>query len=371
MRVLYFTRSFTVHDRRFLKAFGDYGLMVGFLSLYELTSGMLDEVPAGIHKLGSLGLVPSVTTDDLDSSLHKYTGILEDFVPDIVLAGPLTDCAYIAAGSKTRIPWVAQSWAFDILWENEREDDAKVRIKFALTKCSGLFADCDAVLDRCRAASDREFSHHAVLPWGIDLRLIDKVRKRNEIRAAMGIGDKVMILHTRGLEPIYGISTLLTGFLSAYRNNGSLVLVLASTGSQTNLVSSFIAENNLKDVVILLGRLDSEKVYDLFSAADIYLSCALCDGTSVSLLESMALGVVPIVPDVGGNKEWIKDGSRGWLFTPGDQNSLANALIDASGSDSLRRLEIVARNKNTIYQSANWEKNIVALVSFLESVARQ
>ena len=45
-----------------------------------------------------------------------------------------------------------------------------------------------------------------------------------------------------------------------------------------------------------------------------YISATKSDGSSLSLLEAMGNGVIPIVSNIPSNREWVVDGVNGKLF---------------------------------------------------------
>ena len=45
--------------------------------------------------------------------------------------------------------------------------------------------------------------------------------------------------------------------------------------------------------------------------ADVYVSLAESDGTSIALLEALALGAVPVLSDIPANRAWVRDGETG------------------------------------------------------------
>ena len=75
-------------------------------------------------------------------------------------------------------------------------------------------------------------------------------------------------------------------------------------------------------------------VPDLLSEVAISVLPSLSEGTSNTLLESMAAGVPVVATSVGGNPEVIEDGVSGLLVTPRDADALAGAigrLLDDEG----------------------------------------
>ena len=77
----------------------------------------------------------------------------------------------------------------------------------------------------------------------------------------------------------------------------------------------------------------TEEVYAHFRAADVYLSCAHSDGTSISMVEALASGLPVVVTDLPSNREWIAPGSNGWLGRLGDAASFAGT-VDGSRINS-------------------------------------
>jgi glycosyltransferase involved in cell wall biosynthesis len=67
-------------------------------------------------------------------------------------------------------------------------------------------------------------------------------------------------------------------------------------------------------------------VPDLLSEIAISVLPSLSEGTSNTLLESMAAGIPVIATRVGGNPEVIEDGVSGLLVAPRDSSALAAAM---------------------------------------------
>jgi glycosyltransferase involved in cell wall biosynthesis len=53
------------------------------------------------------------------------------------------------------------------------------------------------------------------------------------------------------------------------------------------------------------------------------MTASSSDGTSASLLEALAAGLVPVVSRIRANESWIRDGENGFLFEVVDPADLA------------------------------------------------
>jgi glycosyltransferase involved in cell wall biosynthesis len=80
----------------------------------------------------------------------------------------------------------------------------------------------------------------------------------------------------------------------------------------------------------------------LLNLIDIFALTSLSEGTSISLLEAMASGVVSVVTDVGGNPSIIDNGKDGLLVKPRDIPQIADAITDLL-SDS-KKCQIIRQN---------------------------
>jgi glycosyltransferase involved in cell wall biosynthesis len=67
----------------------------------------------------------------------------------------------------------------------------------------------------------------------------------------------------------------------------------------------------IKSSVHFVGYVNEPVQSNYYATAQFYFSLPESDATSVSLLEAMAYGCVPIVSDIPANREWIEHGKNG------------------------------------------------------------
>lgn len=123
-------------------------------------------------------------------------------------------------------------------------------------------------------------------------------------------------------------------------------------------------------VHFLAGITRSELVTRL-ETADLYVSMARSDGTSISLLEAMAAGAFPVVTNLEQNREWLaSDLGDGELVTIDSAADLAAAL-ERVIVDQARRARAGPRNRRVIETRANANMNTETLIRELEIVAKR
>jgi glycosyltransferase involved in cell wall biosynthesis len=86
-----------------------------------------------------------------------------------------------------------------------------------------------------------------------------------------------------------------------------------------------------------LGYLTSQRMADLYAAADLFLFTADEDNLPNTILEAMASGLPVVAQNVGGVPDMVVPGSSGVLFPIGDSGAAADALGDLLGNSEKRR----------------------------------
>lgn len=83
------------------------------------------------------------------------------------------------------------------------------------------------------------------------------------------------------------------------------VVVIAGDGPMMPLVELFIEKYDLAAYFRVLGAVSLQRMVTLHNAADIFLLPSKIEGISLALFEAMALESVPVVADVGGQRELV------------------------------------------------------------------
>ncbi len=90
-------------------------------------------------------------------------------------------------------------------------------------------------------------------------------------------------------------------------------LEIAGEGDYCGKLKAYIEKNGSKGRIRLLGRLEREEISDFWKKQDICLSLSDYEGRSISVMEAMANGAVPVVTATSGVREDITDGENGYI----------------------------------------------------------
>jgi len=151
--------------------------------------------------------------------------------------------------------------------------------------------------------------------------------ERLEMRAKEGINaNDFVILCTGELNKNKNQSTLIYAVNRIKDNIPNLKVLLAGNGPMKAELETLINDYGLQETVKFLGyRTDLEKVVP---AVDLIVSCSRREGLPLNIIEAM-LCKKPIVASINrGHKELVQDGENGYLFTPGDWETMAQRILE-------------------------------------------
>ncbi len=137
------------------------------------------------------------------------------------------------------------------------------------------------------------------------------------------------VISTRNLNELYRVGDLLEAVSTARDKLPELKLTLAGDGPLRESLERDAIGLGLTTASRFTGQLEQRELAKELARSKVYVSTSPVDGTSISLLEAMASGCLPVATDIPANRDWINHGVNGLLFPPGDVDTLAACLIQA------------------------------------------
>ena len=365
LNILYISRGYTTHDRRFLGSFAGAGWTPTHLPMIEEKLD-LRPLPEGVSQIAWGDDRWPSSRPEWTSRVRRLREVIAETKPDVVIAGPVQHGALIAALAGAD-PLVTVSWGSDILVDADRTPLCQHATRRTLDASALVFGDCRAVRDAVKAHGDIDDERIVTFPWGIDLDRYRPGRTSLTLRHDLGWDGCEILISTRTWEPVYAIDVLIKAFAALNHRRPSTRLVLLGDGSLAPQIRAQIHEFGIGHLVHAPGRVAQDELPEWFRLADAYVSSALSDGTSISLLEAMATGLPVVVSESFGNLEWVKQGVNGALAKPGRASSLAEAMRFVV-EDPSRAKKMGSTNIEEAMAKANWDNNFPALVDAIEQL---
>lgn len=174
---------------------------------------------------------------------------------------------------------------------------------------------------------------YAGQPIFLNLSCIEKEKRQTEY---------IRIGYASRLEKDQKRANLLITFINALENtNVDYILDIAGDGECFHELFNYIEDNCLSSKVQLLGYVDGENMKQFWKEQDIYVSFSAFEGCSLSMLEAMSYGCVPIVTDVSGVRDYILPGYNGYIC---DANNI-ETFVQVIEELSLDKQSMIERGK--------------------------
>src|SRR4026209_39556 len=182
MKILYFSLGYSTHDHRFLKAMSDNGHDVFFVQLEGNQRQVEDRpVPETVTQVKwKCGRKP-FQWRDLPALTFDFRRLTREIKPDLVHAGPIQTCAFIAILSGFR-PILTMCWGYDLAQDADK--NAWMRWVTSYVLGHSAFFTSDAQFTRDKAvAFGMNPEKTVIFPWGVDIEHFpQKTFKRSNVQ---------------------------------------------------------------------------------------------------------------------------------------------------------------------------------------------
>jgi L-malate glycosyltransferase len=295
-------------------------------------------------------------------ALERLARTLRTLAADVVLAGPLPGAGALAVEAVGMLgrgvegkspPVIVASWGSDLLHDVEVDPVARTRAASALRAADAVLVDCRAV---AAAAVELGADPGALVqfPWGVDLAAHPfcprEVDEQQPLR----------VLSLRSLAASYLVGTLLEALVAL----PAITCTVAGDGPEAPALEERAVRLGVAGRITWAGRVTEPEVAGLLATHDLHVSTAPTDGSSISLLQAMAVGCPSVVVDNPANREWIEEDVTGWLVPAADGARLADVLARLDRDRSA--LPGVARAARAVVEErADWSRNRVLLWELL------
>jgi glycosyltransferase involved in cell wall biosynthesis len=362
VRIVYFSKGYSIHDHRFLSALERTDHEVHFLRL-EANSPLEASLPIP-NEIKQVDWNESPSEGKNDTNIVRdLNRIFDEINPDVVHAGPVQLCAFLVAMTEFK-PLLTMSWGSDLL-RDAKTDPGRTEAILTLDRSSLFACDCETVAKAAQALGmPRE--KITIFPWGVDLEHFIPGRS-DRLRSGLGWEDANVLLSTRSHEEIYGVEILVDAFIRAATDHTNLRLLLLNGGSLLDEIKNAVGKAGMDDRVHFAGEVGLSELPEYYRSADLYVSASRSDGSSISLLEAMASGLPSVVSDIPGNREWVEPGLNGWWFNDGDPDALAR-IIGTAVQETSEMVRFGANAREIAEKRANWDENFSCLLDAYQRV---
>ncbi len=326
MKICYIAPANNVHTTRWLHAFVEQGCQVHLITLPEeqaLIKGVqVHRLPDGPHTIRFLKWIGAARA------------ILQQVHPDVLHGHYLTRYGWLAACTFFS-PLVLTAWGSDIYLTPHQSPFWRWLTTWSLRRAELVTvdaADLRQAVIRLGVRTERV----CLVQWGVDLGVFHPDLNTSILREQLHVQDKLIILSTRNLMPIYNQETIIRALPAVLAQVPNTVLILKYRfydDSYIARIRTLVQNLGLEHAIRWVGPDETatnahDDMAMYYAMADVFVSVALSDSTPVSLLEAMACGAAPVIGDLPALHEWIDHKQNGYLVPPTDAEALGRAITD-------------------------------------------
>jgi glycosyltransferase involved in cell wall biosynthesis len=316
--------SKSIHVSSYVKSIGNEGVTVQLLS-EEICNfeGVTKEFHVNFRRLNPISIL---------KNYFALKSLLKALKPDIIHIHQVNRLAYFVTKAATilAIPVITTAWGSDVLLVPKQNKLFRFLVIKSLKRSKIVTGDSQEMIDEMKLLAPSNTKYHLV-QYGIDP--ISSKSKKN------------VVYSNRLHKSLYHIHDVIDYFKVFATLNPTWELVIAGSGDETEKLVLQVEKLNLQSKVKFLGWLDSYENRSNYADAQIYVSIPESDGTSVSVLEAMSAGCIPVLSNLPSNVAWVKDGENGIIVANDEVDPFGRALL-------LNKEKLVAHNEALILEKA-------------------
>lgn len=406
MRILFVCDLNSIHSQKWIKYFIDRKFNVYIYSTTPFRDGfhgarVFSERPPVVETKGSGKMLATffklrpawfvmaiaekaflrkkVSTIKSSTFAHKNAvmDILHSVNPDVVHSLRIPNEGFIGSMLPTDVPLVVSTWGNDLTYW-ARMSSFRRLTENTLRRADFLFTDCERDIRLSHELGFAQEKPFLVLPGSggmmqddLEIGRLSLESRTDFFKDNFQIDRRPVFLSLRGFGsqdidnvPLLRACKLLVDKGGAFR----LIIVGKRTGFRFHKLMRLIKIHRLDKNVFLIDELPHAKALEALRGSDFSISISHNDGTPNSMLEAMTFGAIPLMSEIESIKEWITDGTNGYLFDPSVPKSIADTMQRAIAEEkkriSMRRLnyELIVNRADYIRNMEKAERELSRLV---------
>jgi glycosyltransferase involved in cell wall biosynthesis len=178
---------------------------------------------------------------------------------------------------------------------------------------------------------------NVVLTNGVEVQTPSPERGR-ALRERLGIpAEAVVFTQLCWMVPVKGVPTLLEAAAKTIAAVPQAYFLLVGDGPDLPVYREQAAALGIAERVSFTGVISNPTAQGIFEATDVYCQPSLWqEACPLAVLEAMSFRLPVVASHIGGLPELVRDGSTGFLFSPGDPTAMAGRLVELADNLELR-----------------------------------
>lgn len=285
-------------------------------------------------------------------SFRSLISIVKRFRPDIIHSQQIATNSFLAvkAGIRTNTPVVVTAWGSDVLLTPSLWWPYRKMVVYVLRKAAFFTADSVFVEKKMIELANQNIEITQANFATIEINNTDSEKEN-------------IIYSNRQLAKLYRIDRIIKAFAQFLNNNKNQGwrLIIAGDGEDKKSLLQLADSLNISSNIEFVGWLNSSENKAFYQKARVFVSVPESDGTSISLIEALGAGCIPVLSNIPANLEWVQDGINGVIVQDADENFFEKAI-------QLDEKQVRLLNREISQRKGTFEANQEAFMSVYEKI---
>lgn len=364
MNILLFAEGISIHTQRIANRYTTLGHQVSIISESPFLAGYNPSInqymiPQYLKFLPSLHISALSDSRKAHATMSIIRHLVELIKPDIANAIYIGVPALMALASGFH-PLILTAQGSDLMIYPNGNFFRKQLIRRMLSQADRLI--CMSPIMAARA-TELGYPVRKILVTPIG---VDTTEFAPEHHPYPNKGSYPDIVCTRAFAPVYNHKILIQAMPTILKRYPNAILTLAGNGPMLSEMETLAFKLGVGDSTYFIGTILHDRIRYLVTLADIYISPALSDGASISLLEALACETPSVAADIPANAPWLPSAFR---FEPHSPAFLAETIIRTLENPDYTRM-CMKICRTLVQQKAEFNTEIDKVIALYKELVR-
>ncbi|MFN5229577.1 MAG: glycosyltransferase family 4 protein [Planctomycetota bacterium] len=241
---------------------------------------------------------------------------------------------------------------------------------FALRKSTLVIVVSEA-LKECVTEQGVDPNRVLVLPNAVNENKCAIARQRlpevtGILREKLSLRSDFVIGFVGSLRKWHGIDFLIESIPPILSKCPNCQFLIVGSGEMETNLKAFVEKESLSTRVLLNPGVEHDLVFDYLGLMTVGLMPDSNQfGSPMKIIEYMAMGVIPVAPDLEPIREIVEDRKTGMVFRQRDHHAFVDAIATLYGDEKLR-LQLSKSAQEYVLSHCTWRINAEKTVSAIE-----
>lgn len=296
-------------------------------------------------------------------AIKQLKSILKKEKPDVVHAHFISHYGVLAALAKSR-PLVLSILGSDIFVAPKKSFILNFLVKYALRSAKIVHVHTKALGEYTSQFVNK--NKIRLITWGTFPKIFKKgySKEVKKLKKELKIKNQKIVLSYRRMDPYYNTPKIIKSIPSIIKKHPDVLFILMKGGVSVEYekeIRKLVKELKVEKNVRFVGYVSDKMIPVYLNISDVTVMIPPTEGGPISLLESMASGLIVVVSDIPVNQEWIKEGYNGFLVNQDNQEQV-NLKISQAISNLRLKSKFYKINRSLILKKGDFNKNMLKIL---------